>query len=61
MAIDTQDDSANPRKFREYAAECRRLAHVASEKDRAMLIEIAEAWVVCAEEVERDAGRRRKR
>jgi hypothetical protein len=61
MAIDTQDDSANTRKFREYAAECRRLARVAAEKDRAMLIEIAEAWVVCAEEAERDAGRRRKR
>ena len=61
MAIDTQDDSANPRKFREYAAECRRLARNASEKDRAMLIEIAEAWVVCAEEAERSAGRGRKR
>jgi hypothetical protein len=61
MAIDTQHDSANPRKFREYAAECRRLARNASEKDRAMLIEIAEAWVVCAEEAERSAGSGRKR
>jgi hypothetical protein len=47
------DDEANASKFRDYAAECRRLARTASERDRAVLIEIAEAWIVCAEQVER--------
>jgi hypothetical protein len=39
--------------FRDYAAECRRLARTASERDRAVLIEIAEAWIVCAEQADR--------
>jgi hypothetical protein len=43
----------NAKKFREYAAECRRLAQRASEKDRAVLMEIARAWTSCAEEAER--------
>jgi hypothetical protein len=43
----------NAKKFREYAAECRRLAQRASEKDRTMLMEIANAWISCAEEAER--------
>lgn len=61
MEIDTEDhDEANAKKFRNYAAECRRLARTASEKDRAALIEIAEAWIVCAEQAERDAKRNRK-
>jgi hypothetical protein len=42
-------------KFRDYAAECRRLAQRASEKDRKVLMEIAEAWIACAEEAERKA------
>ena len=55
------DDEANAEKFRGYAAECRRLARTASEQDRAVLMEIAQAWIVCAEQVERNSkhgGRR---
>jgi hypothetical protein len=43
----------NGNKFREYAAECVRLAQRASEKDRTVLMEIADAWITCAEEAER--------
>jgi hypothetical protein len=43
----------NADKFRQYAEECRRLAARAAEKDRKVLMEIAEAWTVCAEEAER--------
>jgi hypothetical protein len=53
------DDAANAKKFREYAAECRRLARTASEQDRAVLIEIADAWIVCAAQAERDGKRNR--
>ncbi len=60
MEIDTEDEDTNAQKFRDYAAECRRLARAASETDRAVLIEIAEAWIVCAERAERDAKRRRQ-
>ena len=60
MEIDTEDEDTNARKFRDYAAECRRLARTASETDRAVLNEIAEAWIVCAEQAEREAKRRRK-
>jgi hypothetical protein len=59
MEIDAEDDEANAKKFRDYAAECRRLARAASEQDRHVLIEIAEAWIVCAEQAEREAKRRR--
>jgi hypothetical protein len=41
--------------FREYAAECRRLAQRVPEKDKAILREIAAAWTACAEEAERKA------
>jgi len=61
MKIDTQDDEANAKKFRAYAAECRRMAGFASEKDRVVLIEIAQAWIVCAAHAEWEAKRRRKR
>jgi hypothetical protein len=40
-------------RFREYAEECRRLAQQASERDKAVLMEIAGAWIVCAEEAKR--------
>lgn len=43
----------NAKKFREYAAECRRLAQRALEKDRKILMEIGDAWIACAEEAER--------
>ena len=62
MEIDIDDyDEANAKKFRDYAAECRRLARTASERDRAVLIEIADAWIVCAEQAVRDGGRNRGR
>lgn len=60
MEIDTEDDESSAKKFRDYAAECRRLARTASEKDRAVLIEIAEAWDFCAEQAEATAKLRRK-
>jgi len=59
MEIDAEDDEANVKKFRDYAAECRRLTRIASERDRDVLIEIAEAWMVCAEQAERESKRRR--
>ena len=60
MEIDTEDEDTNAQRFRDYAAECRRQARTASGTDRAVLIEIAEAWIVCAEQAERDAKRRRE-
>ena len=60
MEIDIEDDEFDAEKLRDYAAECHRLARAASEKDRAVLIEIADAWIACAEQVERKAGRHRK-
>jgi hypothetical protein len=62
MEIDTEDDDeTKAKKFRDYAAECHRLARTASETDRGVLIEIAEAWIVCAEQAEGDAKRRPNR
>jgi hypothetical protein len=55
MEIDAEDEDTNAQKFRDYAAECRRLARTASGTDRAVLIEIAEAWIVCAEQAEHEA------
>jgi len=43
----------NAERFRDYAAECHRLAQRASQKDRAILTEIADAWTACAKEAER--------
>jgi hypothetical protein len=43
----------DPTEFRKYAAECSRLADRASEDDKAILMEIAAAWLSCAEEAER--------
>ncbi|MGC1236617.1 MAG: hypothetical protein WA838_18350 [Xanthobacteraceae bacterium] len=60
MEIDTEHNETNANKFRDYAAECRRLASAASEADRVVLIEIAEAWMVCAEQAERNARRHRR-
>ena len=60
MEIDTEDEDTNAQKFRDYAAECRRLARNVSGTDRAVLIEIAEAWILCAEQAERDAKPRRQ-
>jgi len=44
------DDAA---KYRQYAAECRRLAEKSAAKDKAVLSEIADAWIACAERAER--------
>ena len=60
MEIDTEHNETNANKFRDYAAECRRLARTASEADRVVLMEIAEAWMVCAERAERNAKRHRR-
>jgi len=49
----------DPAKFREYAEECKRLASSANQNDRAVLLEIAEAWTKCAEEVEARTKARR--
>jgi hypothetical protein len=46
----------NPAKFREYAEQCKRLAKTANAKDRAALLEIAEAWLACAAEADRKSG-----
>jgi len=43
-------------KFRKYAEECRRLAKHMKPEQRATLLEIAEAWVRCAEQAERGNG-----
>jgi hypothetical protein len=53
MDTKTYSDGGSAKKFRDYAAECRRMAaQSASEKDRMVLMEIAQAWTVCAEEAE---------
>jgi hypothetical protein len=36
-------------QYRQYAAECRRLAEKSSAKDKAVLLEIADAWIACAQ------------
>jgi hypothetical protein len=42
----------DPNDFRRFAAECRRLADQASGNDREVLLEIAGAWISCAEQAE---------
>ena len=54
MDTKAYSDGGSAKRFRDYAAECRRMAaQSASEKDRMVLMEIAQAWTVCAEEAER--------
>ena len=58
--MDAREDNTkkDAQKFRDYAAECRRMAaQSSSEKDRMVLMEIALAWTVCAEEAERKTKR----
>ena len=43
----------DPNRFRQFAVECRRLAEQASENDRKVLLEIADAWLSCADQAER--------
>ena len=47
----------NPAKFRKYAEECRRLANIMPAEHRGTLLKIADAWVECAQEAERDTGK----
>ena len=56
MENDNRNSGENAKKFRDYAAECRRLAQRAPEKDRKVLMEIADAWMTCAQEAERKAN-----
>jgi hypothetical protein len=50
----------SPAKFRQYAEECKRLAKTAAnETDRTALLEIAQAWLGCAEQAERKGKPRR--
>ena len=58
MHTKAYSDGGSAKKFRDYAAECRRMAvQSSSEKDRNVLMEIAQAWIVCAEQVERKTRR----
>jgi hypothetical protein len=40
--------------YRQYAAECRRIAQTMSADQRARLIKIAEAWEACAQDVDKE-------
>lgn len=48
------------KQFRQFAAECQRLAQRATEKDRKVLLEIAEACLSCAVEAERKDKREKE-
>ena len=43
--------------YREYAADCRRMAKLASSKDKEVLMKMAEAWEERAKEAERAASK----
>jgi hypothetical protein len=47
----------DPAKFRKYAEECRRLANIMPKEHRGTLLKIADAWIECAREAERDTGK----
>jgi hypothetical protein len=42
-------------KFRHYAAQCQSLADKADAQDKPVLLDLANAWVACAEAAERSA------
>jgi len=42
----------DPNRFRQFAAECRRLAERSSGNDREILLEIAGTWMSCAVQAE---------
>jgi hypothetical protein len=46
------------RTYRQYAADCRRLAERMEKKDRAVLLNMAEAWDSRADEAERLATKK---
>ena len=43
--------------YRKFAQECRRMAETASAKDRAVLLQIAEAWEAQAKQAEQRNGK----
>lgn len=47
----------DPAKFREYAAECRRMMSQATPENRQRLLVIAEAWDRCARDAENAAAK----
>ena len=50
----------DPNEFRQFAAECRRLAERASSDDRETFLEMADAWDDCAEQADRMGTRGKK-
>ena len=42
----------DPSIYRKYAEECKRLAQSMSPADRKVMLEIADAWLACAEKTE---------
>jgi hypothetical protein len=46
----------NAKLYRQYAAECRRIAQTMSPDQKARLLEIAEAWDACARDAEKEQG-----
>lgn len=57
---DAEPSMDDAEKFRRYAAECKRLAEKATAKDKPILLELADAWIVCAEEAERRTSKTKK-
>jgi phytoene/squalene synthetase len=47
----------DPSQYRRYAEECRRLAQAMPQQYRSTLLEIADAWIKCAEDVERERAK----
>ncbi len=45
-------------QYRQYAADCRRIASKMDEKDRAVLMQIADAWEMRAQAAERRAEKK---
>jgi len=43
----------NPAEYRRYAEECKRLAQHGLPEHKATLLQIAGAWIACADEIER--------
>jgi hypothetical protein len=48
----------DPAKFRKYAEECRRLANTMPKEHRGTLLKIADAWIECAQDAERDPSKK---
>jgi transcriptional regulator of acetoin/glycerol metabolism len=46
----------SPSRYRHYAQECERIARQGTPQDRAVLLEIAEAWRRCAEDEEQQGN-----